>query len=248
MSGWVADAGARVSHVQHGDAVVVSASYVKEADGQGAYSQFVTVPGKYVHKLPQGADMKRAVACDAVATVSRALKKVDSLLQTAAGAPSFAVVGAGPVGHLTAQMLALRECPVTVFDRNPMRLRLFDGTSVSTSENSGDYGDYNVLVEATGDPAALQQMVEYSSPGATLLLLGLPYAHRQFTIQGGSVFDKTMIWSTEPDQSDFQDAMRVLPKLPIDRFTSRVLPLEQYQRAWELYLDGQDIKILLQVS
>jgi 2-desacetyl-2-hydroxyethyl bacteriochlorophyllide A dehydrogenase len=268
MSGWVAKVGANVKHLKQGDPVVVQSSrgcgacdacaaseeaYCEDASSasarfRGAYAEFLTVPGRYVHKLPENADVKQAVICDALAVVVKALNKLEAMLRTISSLPRFAVVGAGPIGHLFARMLALREYPVTVFDDNPRRLAYFNGSSISTSANKSELGQYDYLIEATGAPEALQNMLDMSKPGATLLLLGLPYSHRSFSIEGGNTLDKTIIWSAGAGKNDFCEAIELLPQLPVKAMTDFALPLSNFKEAWDSFRKGEHLKVLVQVA
>ena len=269
LSGWVARIGANVTHLEEGNAVAVrpiqgcgacepcrssnpQACQKYEAEGAGAitgaYAEYLSVPGSLVHKLPQGADMKEAVLCDALAVALKGLRKLGRLLDGSMKPPKIAVVGAGPIGHLCAQVLARREYPVTVFDRNPNRLGCFDRTPISTGSDLDEIADYNVLIEATGDQGSLQQMLQKSSPSAALLLLGLPYSHRQFTIQGGLESDKTIIWSIGAESEDFREAVHLLPDLPMSSLTECVVPMPQFNEAWDLFRQGDHLKVLLEVA
>ena len=214
----------------------------------GAYAEYVSVAGQFVHKLPDGADLSRALLCEPLAAVLKGLNKLDRLVSQFGEPPRFAIVGAGPIGHLCARVLSTREYPVAVFDRNPDRLRYFEDTPISTSSDLSDLGQFQVLVEATGDPEVLKRMLEGSNAGATVLLLGLPYSRRQFTVEGGTVWDKSMIWSGGAEPTDFQEAIRLLPQLSMDGLTERVLPLSQFSEAWESFRQGDHLKVLIKVS
>jgi threonine dehydrogenase-like Zn-dependent dehydrogenase len=74
---------------------------------------------------------------------------------------------------------------VTVFDRNPRRRACLDGSGTATrsSEELTALGEYDALIEATGDPQALDAMLRHVRPGAALLLLGLPYSRREFNFE-----------------------------------------------------------------
>ena len=269
LSGWVAKVGANVAHLKEGDPVVVQSAQgcgscqscrasnssacdrtgsVDPTTGMGAYAEYVSTAGQFVHKLPEGAEMSKAVLCEALATVLKGLRKLDQLVPRLSEPPSFAIVGAGPIGHLCAQVLAIREFPVTVFDRNPARLSYFDGTPISTATDTARLGAYEVLVEATGDPEALQQMLDASKAGATLLLLGLPYSRRQFTVDAGAASDKTIVWSVGAGRVDFEEAIKLLPRLPLNGVTDCVVPLSRFNEAWEVFRRGENLKVLLKVS
>ena len=269
LSGWVARTGPKVTHLEKGDAVVVQSlrgcghcerclrsrplecRSSRNGDPRtdiGAYSEFVSAPGVFVHKLPEGTDMKKAVLVEALAVVLRGLRRLERVVG-GGDAPSFAVVGAGPIGHLAARVLASRELPVTVFDRNAKRLSHFeDDGPISIGSDQMDFGAFDVLVEATGDPQSLESVIQSSKSDAILLLLGLPASRRQFVVRGASAGEKIIIWSAGAQPADFQQAALMLGRLAVDALAECVVPMSEYERAWRTFRDGRHLKVLLDVS
>ena len=269
LSGWVATVGANVTHLSAGDPVVVqppeacgvceacrqsnpsqceNTGSVDPTVGMGGYAEYTSVGGQFVHRLPDGVDLSQAILCEPLAVVLKGLSKLERLGATSTEHPGFAVIGAGPLGHLCAQVLSAREFPVTVFDRNPARLRYFRNSPISTTSDLRDLRNHHVLVEATGDSEALRQMLEVSKAGATLLLLGLPYSRRQFTVQGGAVWDKDVVWSRGAELASFREAIRLLPQLPLGGLSPHVVPLSRFQEAWETFRKGDHLKVVLKVA
>jgi 2-desacetyl-2-hydroxyethyl bacteriochlorophyllide A dehydrogenase len=269
LSGWVARVGPKVSHVKEGDPVVVQSlrgcgscraclrSKLLDCEGEsngdsrsgtGAYSEYVSVPGISVHKLPAGTDMREAVLVEALAVVLRGLRRVERLLDFAADIPRFTVVGAGPMGHLCALALSSRELPVTIFDRNTKRLAYLKDAPVETGSDSAGLERFDVLVEATGDPEFLESLVQASKSDAVLLLLGLPASRRQFTIRGAAAGEKTILWSAGAEEGDFQEAARMLPRLDTEALTDYAVPLSRFAEAWDSFSAGDRLKVLIEVS
>lgn len=269
LSGWVARVGPNVSHVKVGDPVVVQSlrgcgscqpclrSNPLECEGDrngdtrsgmGAYSEYVSVPGVSVHKLAAGTDMKKAVLVEALAVVLRGLRRVERLLDYTTDVPRFAVIGAGPIGHLCALALSSKELPVTVFDRNEKRLAYLKDTPVSTGSYSTGFKGFDVLIEATGDPESLESVVQASRSDAVLLLLGLPASRRQFTIRGAAAGEKTIVWAAGADETDFRKAARMLSNFPTTALTSYSVPLSRFADAWDAFSSGDRLKVLIEIS
>ena len=156
-----------------------------------------------------------------------------------------AVVGAG---NLCAQTLALRGHQVTVFDRNPSRLEYLSDLKISIANDLTQLHEYDVLVEVTGDPDALDSILHNSPAGATILLLGLPYAHRQFTFEKIVAFDKTVVGSVGSSAKDFADAITLLPQLETTSFFEKSLPLSDFAYAWELARSQKYLKVIFDVG
>jgi threonine 3-dehydrogenase len=158
-----------------------------------------------------------------------------------------AVVGAGTIGHLAARVLAQRGHDVTVFDREASRLALLsDVAATSTSLSQLDAFDW--FVEATGDQALLTPLLQQSATGATLLLLGLPYAHHNFSFESIVGFDKTVVGSVGSSGADFEAALATLPLLDTSPFLQAHFPLEEYERAWDTVRSRAHIKVMLKID
>jgi 2-desacetyl-2-hydroxyethyl bacteriochlorophyllide A dehydrogenase len=269
FSGRAVAFGPNVTHLQEGDPVVVeciqSCGACAECRRQnwiacqsrtelgvighdGGYAEFVVVPGRFVHRLPAGFDLRKATLCEPMAVVLKGLRRLERSWPSSSDPKRCAVVGAGPLGNLCAQTLSLRGHAVTAFDRNPRRLEYLADLNISCSNDLAQLHEYEVLVEVTGDPDALDGILHKSPAGATILLLGLPYAHRQFTFEKIVAFDKTVVGSVGSSAEDFADAITLLPQLETSYFFEKILPLAEFQQAWELARSNQYLKLMLKIG
>jgi len=213
----------------------------------GAYAEYVLVPGEFVHSLPAQTDLRKAALCEPAAVVLKGLRRLQRVLgQEDRG--RCAVVGAGAIGHLCARMLALRGFKVRAFDQSPSRLAYFQGSTIQTSTELTGLEEFDAIVEATGSPQALQLILEKSRSGCILLLLGLPYASQPFNFETLVGYDKTVIGSVGSAAADFREAIHLLPRLDLTPFLQKTLPLEQYQEAWDLFHTRQFLKVMLAVN
>jgi threonine dehydrogenase-like Zn-dependent dehydrogenase len=134
-----------------------------------------------------------------------------------------------------------------VFDRNEERLeQLGGGIEVSTALDRLDRFDW--VVEATGSQFVLSRVLEESRPGATLLLLGLPYAEESFSFESIVAFDKTVVGSVGSASGDFDEALAMLPRLEIRPFLETAFPMEEYEAAWAALREGRSLKIMLDID
>jgi threonine dehydrogenase-like Zn-dependent dehydrogenase len=123
---------------------------------------------------------------------------------------------------------------------------LEDVAATSTSFENLDQFDW--LVEATGDQAALSALLEKSRTGATLLLMGFPYANHNFTFESIVGFDKAVVGSVGSNGGDFEEALATLPLLETTPFLQACYPLEEYQRAWDDVRSRAHIKVMLRID
>ena len=269
FSGRAVAFGPNVTHLKEGDPVVIeciqSCGTCAECKRQnwiacqsrtelgvighnGGYAEFVVVPGRFVHRLPGDFDLRKATLCEPMAVVLKGLRRLERTWPSASDRKRCAVVGAGPLGNLCAQTLALRGHAVTAFDRNPRRLEYLSDLNISGSIDLKELQAYDVLVEVTGDPDALEAILHSSPAGATILLLGLPYAHRQFTFEKIVAFDKTVVGSVGSSAKDFAEAINLLPQLVTTSFLEKILPMTEFQQAWDLARSNKYLKVILKIS
>jgi hypothetical protein len=91
-------------------------------------------------------------------------------------------------------------------------------------------------------------MIHQSPAGATIMLLGLPYAHRKFTFENIVAYDKIVVGSVGSSAKHFKIAIELLPQINTEIFTDEILPLENYAQAWKQARSQEHLKILLQIS
>ncbi len=211
----------------------------------GGYASYLVTRARYAHKVPINVSLAQAALAEPLAVVIKALKRLGA--SSSSGPPKrCAVVGAGTIGHLAARVLSLRGHEVTVFDREAARLSLLTG--IATAQTLANLEQYDWLVEATGDQSALTSMLQQSGTGATLLLMGLPYAHHNFTFESIVGFDKTVVGSVGSNGADFEEALATLPLLDTSAFLQAFYPLEEYERAWTDVRSRAHIKVMLKID
>lgn len=212
----------------------------------GAYATFLVTRARYVHKVPQDVRLAQAALAEPLAVVLKGLRRI-AAVGRGAGSSRCAVVGAGTIGHLAARVLAMRGHPVTVIDRERKRLRLIEPVA-DTRVSLDDLSDFDMIVEATGDPDVLQSLLERSATGATVLLLGFPYGQRTFSFESVVGFDRSVVGSVGSASEDFRAALETLRKIDTTHFLSVSYPLEQYRTAWEATRSRSYLKVMLKVD
>jgi 2-desacetyl-2-hydroxyethyl bacteriochlorophyllide A dehydrogenase len=267
LSGTVVSLGKKVTTLEEGDRVVVecvqgcgacdnckgdSAITCKERrevgviDVDGGYAEYLVTRARYAHKVPSGVTLAQAALTEPLAVVIKALRRLEGATSST-GPKRCAVVGAGTIGHLAAKVLALRGHSVTVFDREPARLAVLSGI-VRTETSLSALDSFEWLVEATGSQAALSALLQQSATGATLLLLGLPYAHHNFSFESIVGFDKTVVGSVGSSGADFEEALATLPRVDTRPFLQCTYPLEEFERAWNAVRSRAHMKVMLRVD
>lgn len=210
----------------------------------GAYARYVVVPTKHVHVVPPDLSLRAACLAEPLAVVRRGLTRIASRL---ASSSRIAVVGAGPIGNLASQALALEGHSVTAFDRNEARLALLPEGIARGAKLEG-LDRFDVVVEASGNADALRHVLTETRADATILLLGFPYGDMTFNFESVVAGDRVIVGSVGGRSEDFRWALQTLPRLQLDAFLASIHRLEEFERAWDVLRSGQAFKTILQVG
>lgn len=215
----------------------------------GAYADYVVVPARFIHKVPEGTDLAAAALVEPMAVVLKGLRRALPLLHGMVPARvPVGVVGAGPLGHLGARILAHRGFPVRAFDRSAARLQKFASSAIEISTDLNLLKDCRLIVEVTGNPAALDAVLANSPAGATILLLGLPYGERSFSFENIVAYDKLVVGSVGSTSEDFAAAIELLPSIVVDPLLRCRLPLAEFDKGWQMSKREDILKVILDVA
>lgn len=214
----------------------------------GAYAEFLVVPGRFVHRIPDGIDLRKAVLAEPLAVVLKGLRRLSPILAARPGGRRCLVIGAGPIGHMTAKVLGHQGHAVTVFDRNPGRRALFDGTAIAATDDLGAaLSGHDVVVECTGNPEVLDRALHETPANAALLLLGFPYGQRSFSFEAVVAFDKFVIGSVGSTAPDFEAALALMGQLDLSPYFQCAMPLRHFAEAWDAARGGSVLKVVLDI-
>lgn len=209
----------------------------------GACATYFVTRARYAHRVPAGVSLAQAALTEPLAVVHKGLRRLGS---AAAGDQPrrCAVIGAGTIGHLAACVLAARGHAVTVIDRSGPRRAALDG-KVTAVETLDEPERFDWLVEATGQQSSLDLLLTKSRAGATLLLLGLPYADQSFSFESIVAFDRSVIGSVGSSSRDFEDALEALSHVDTAPFLQAVFSLDEFERALSIAKSQTVLKVML---
>jgi alcohol dehydrogenase len=138
----------------------------------GGFAQGIVVPWRLAVPLPDAIDDRSASALScAIATAFRA---VVTRGQVAAG-ERVLVSGAGGVGIHAAQIARARQAHVVASDPSAAARRLARSLGLETTDpdtNQRAATKFDAVVETSGDPVAITQLVPLLNPGGRMVLVG----------------------------------------------------------------------------
>jgi 2-desacetyl-2-hydroxyethyl bacteriochlorophyllide A dehydrogenase len=268
LAGEIVAVGSAVTGYAVGDQVAVDPSlycghcyYCKRARGNqcenwgaigvtvaGGAAEFVAAPMANLFKLPE-----RLAARDAalIEPLSCAVRGFDVLPRRTAS--SYLIYGSGTMGLMMLE-LAKRTgaASVDMVDVNPSRLETARRLGVSASAANADELDrpqgWDVVVDATGNAAAIQDGLGRVAKAGTFLQFGVADYATRVTIDPYRIYNQEItITGSMAVLHSFERAAELFAGgvLDPDVFISDRLPLAQYPQALEQFASGVGRKIVV---
>jgi (R,R)-butanediol dehydrogenase / meso-butanediol dehydrogenase / diacetyl reductase len=210
----------------------------------GAYAERLVVDEPMLFALPDSVDDRAGTLVEPLAVAIRAVAKaaVDP------GEP-VAVIGAGPIGMLTALVLRERGFEhVELLSRNAARAERAAalGLPVVDELSSGAA----CVFECAGSPSAARLAIEVVRPLGVVVLVGIalepldlaapPLVLKEVEVRGALTYRR----------SDFAEAIDLLARgrIPVDDLITATAPLEDAERAFKMLTapGNSHVKVLLQ--
>lgn len=131
----------------------------------GAYAEYVAVPARILHRLPDTLSFEHAAMVEPVSIAYHAVRRSNLKPgQTAA------VIGVGMIGLLIVQMLREKGASeIVAIDLDPDKLALAKTLGATATEFTGPV---DVAIEAVGITATINAAIQNTKKGGTVVLVG----------------------------------------------------------------------------
>ena len=220
----------------------------------GAFAELIALPVTNVWHHDASIDRDVAAIFDPFGNA------VHSALQFPVLGEDVLITGAGPIGLMAAAVVRHAGARyVVITDVNPYRLELArkmgvtvaldvrDGSLAETQEALGMKEGFDVGLEMSGNPAALRDMVENLSHGASIAMLGLP--EEPFAIDWNTViFDQLTIrgvYGREMYETWYMMTVMLQSGLDIAPVITHRFPADRFEEAFAAIRTGETGKVLL---
>jgi D-arabinitol dehydrogenase (NADP+) len=165
-----------------------------------------------------------------------------------------ALVGAGPIGLLLLQAARIQGASsITAVERQPARAAA--AAAYGAERVLGDMGDldadsYDVVIDATGVIPLMARAIDYTRPGGTVLLFGVPPAGKNIEFEAFKIFRKGLsVLSSFTSVRNSIQAVALLHSGQVDvsGLVSHHLDLGDFQHGIELIEQGREkvMKVML---
>lgn len=207
----------------------------------GAFAEFLTLPERNLHPVPDSLSNERAVLVEPVAAACEILEQV----RIPQGAP-VAVLGDGKLGLLVAQVLAAHGAKVHLYGKHREKLRIAEAAGVHTALAAKrlPVAAYDWVVEATGAAAGLGTAVAMARPRGTVILKSTVHNRVPFDTAPVVVNEVTLVGSR---CGPFEPALRLLAQgaVRVDEMISAIYPLSRAPQALRRAAGRGVLKVLL---
>ncbi len=200
-------------------------------DRDGAFAEYLSLPSINLHAVPESLDDVTAVFVEPTAAACRVTEQV-----LIAPGVRAAVVGAGRLGLLAAQVLRAHGADVTVVVRSDVGRTLaaalhLDVASVDDAPLSLARA-YDVVVEATGQPAGFTIASALVRPRGTLVLKSTFHGETAVSLSP-IVVDEIAVIGSRCGPFDHAIDLLVNRRVDVRPLVSGLFPLEHYAEAFE---------------
>ncbi len=202
----------------------------------GAFAEYVAVPGRILYRLPEGLGFEKAAMVEAVSVAVHAVRRTP--LEAAA---SVEVVGAGMIGLLVVQVLRAAGCGRVIaidIDDGRLQLALRLGATAALRADSADLaGTVRGLCGGRGADAAFE-VVGFSRTvgaaiacvrkGGSVTLVGNAEARAELPLQAVVTRQVTLI-GTCASAGEYPECLGLIAggKVNVTDFISAAAPLEE---------------------
>jgi threonine 3-dehydrogenase len=223
-------------------------------DRPGAFAEFISLPMTNVWHHDPAIDRDVASIFDPFGNA------VHTALQFPVLGEDVVVTGAGPIGLMAAAVVRHAGARhVVITDVNPYRLELaakmgvtlaLDVRESSLADAQAELGmkeGFDVGLEASGQPAALHEMLVNLSHGAKVALLGIP--DEPFDVDWKTViFDQLTlkgVYGRQMYETWYMMTVMLQSGLDISRVITHRFPAERFEEAFAAIRTGETGKVLL---
>jgi len=222
-------------------------------DAEGAMAQYVSMPVSSLLPLPAGMSPIVGAVIEPLAVAVHGV----SAVQIDSDARAIVVLGAGPIGLLTALVARAKGARrVFISDILPSRIELARQLGLESftagrelkdkidAETSGDGAD--LLFECVGVQETVRDMTSLVRSRGTIVNLGVSKRPVEVDMQAVNFKEITIMGSRVYGRNDFRQAVELASSLDAGRIVTHTFPITEVKEAFDCFAKGSDVcKILI---
>jgi threonine dehydrogenase-like Zn-dependent dehydrogenase len=208
----------------------------------GAFAEYITLPKKNLHVLPEAVSDLQAVFIEPLAAACRITEQLEILPEH-----RVLVIGDGKLGQLIAQVVSLYTEKLLVLGKHPEKLQLLEQTGIKTvllEKFEEPDLSFQMVIEATGSWNGWHLALKKVAPRGFLVLKSTYEAEHTFNPAPLVINEINIIGSR---CGPFPVAINLLLKGVINptELISGVYKFDEWKKAFKLARAPQSLKIIL---
>ena len=241
-----------------GNAHIAADTTIFGIDRDGCFADYIVVPEENVWPVHADIPDKYAAILDPLGNA------VHTVMSAGVSAKTVLISGVGIIGLMAVTVAkAAGASRIYCTDINPPRLALAKKLGATDAFDARDsswikqvradtYEGVDVLLEMSGAPAAMDQGFRALRNGGTAALLGLPARTVDFDFNSHIIFKGCTVlgingrrmWDTWYQM----EKLLLSGRLELDDIITHEFPIEQFEKAFETMIQGDGIKVLMNVN
>jgi len=210
----------------------------------GAFAEFISVPQKNLHRVPDSLSTDVAVFVEPVAAAYQILRQ-----QLVQRGQRVAVLGDGRLGNLCAQVLVAFRCEVLVVGKHDNKLQILRDLNIETGllNEVTPARQFDAVVDCTGSASGLPTALQFVKPWGTIILK-TTVAGEQTMAFAPIVIDEVRVIGSRC--GPFPDAIAGLEagRVQVEPLISGRFPLDKGVEAIHHTAENPVLKILIDVD
>lgn len=224
----------------------------------GGFADYCKVPAENLIRIPTNLDMRKAALAEPLAVAVHGIR-----LGNVETGDHALVIGAGPIGILTALVLKKSGCSTVQLselssDRisfaRKLGLECIDLSMENAFEavmSRTDGRGADCIFECVGHPSTIPQIIEAGALYSRAVIIGAFHGDGAMVdLFSMSKKEQTLHVSWQYRLDDFRRAIGLLSEdiLPVDRLITHILPPEEIDNGLEMMRSGEAMKVLVDFS
>jgi len=212
----------------------------------GGFAEQVVARQEACVALPPDLSWERAVLAEPLACVLHAMDRLGTVL-----GKSALVYGAGAIGMIAAALLQQSGATVQIIEPSSARRAIATSWGFQSAERASEFDDstgWDVVVDATGVPAAIEEAFSKLRRAGTFLVLGVAPADARVQIAPYALnWQELTIIGSMAIRHSFQRAVELLPQLdlPLESLITHYVHLKDFGEALSLVRGGDALKVVV---
>ncbi|MFO7930896.1 MAG: alcohol dehydrogenase catalytic domain-containing protein [Desulfosalsimonas sp.] len=214
----------------------------------GAFAEYLTVPVKNLHFIPESVDNTRAVFAEPLAAALEITQQLHIKNKD-----RIAVLGDGKMGLLAALALKHHAGSIVLAGRHPEKLSIASKQGIDTIQLSpGDTGEiasrrlgrFDTVVEATGSPEGISTALSLVRPEGTVAVKTSSRASSQIDLSAVVVHEISIMGSR---CGDMNLALRYLENrwVDTDLLLEKIYPFSDFMKAFRHAGQRGSLKVMI---